>query len=239
MLFLLRAFWLRMAVRAISRSRVSLRYSNNRWWRKTPSLRRLNLDQSALEVDHALTQWSLAVAGCVGAFHCDIIAASQMTSAKSRGFSAVRCLGGPPDPTIGPCGCRVRVRVRVRVVRVRVRVRTPCFGAWWHEAKTWEGDPLAGLGEQVLPERMTRPVPKVLKTSPRAEETPRNHAGSATCRRISRPFPFSLTDMARESTCRGPHRGSNSVVECNLAKVDVEGSNPFSRSAYFRMIPVT
>jgi hypothetical protein len=25
-------------------------------------------------------------------------------------------------------------------------------------------------------------------------------------------------------------RGSNSVVECNLAKVDVEGSNPFSRS---------
>lgn len=25
--------------------------------------------------------------------------------------------------------------------------------------------------------------------------------------------------------------GSNSVVECNLAKVDVEGSNPFSRSA--------
>ena len=27
-----------------------------------------------------------------------------------------------------------------------------------------------------------------------------------------------------------PLRGSNSVVECNLAKVDVEGSNPFSRS---------
>jgi hypothetical protein len=25
-------------------------------------------------------------------------------------------------------------------------------------------------------------------------------------------------------------RGSNSVVECHLAKVDVEGSNPFSRS---------
>ena len=43
-------------------------------------------------------------------------------------------------------------------------------------------------------------------------------------------FPISLTDPARESTHRGPHRGSNSVVECNLAKVDVEGSNPFSRS---------
>jgi hypothetical protein len=42
--------------------------------------------------------------------------------------------------------------------------------------------------------------------------------------------PISLTDLAGESTCRGPHRGSNSVVECNLAKVDVEGSNPFSRS---------
>ena len=27
--------------------------------------------------------------------------------------------------------------------------------------------------------------------------------------------------------------GSNSVVECNLAKVDVEGSNPFSRSIKF------
>ena len=28
-------------------------------------------------------------------------------------------------------------------------------------------------------------------------------------------------------------RGSNSVVECNLAKVEVEGSNPFSRSMIF------
>ncbi len=27
--------------------------------------------------------------------------------------------------------------------------------------------------------------------------------------------------------------GSNSVVECNLAKVEVEGSNPFSRSSIF------
>ncbi len=27
-------------------------------------------------------------------------------------------------------------------------------------------------------------------------------------------------------------RGSNSVVECNLAKVEVEGSNPFSRSIF-------
>ena len=27
--------------------------------------------------------------------------------------------------------------------------------------------------------------------------------------------------------------GSNSVVECNLAKVEVEGSNPFSRSIFF------
>ncbi len=26
--------------------------------------------------------------------------------------------------------------------------------------------------------------------------------------------------------------GSNSVVECNLAKVEVEGSNPFSRSIF-------
>ena len=49
--------------------------------------------------------------------------------------------------------------------------------------------------------------------------------------RIASAFPISLTGPASESTHRGPHRGSNSVVECNLAKVDVEGSNPFSRSA--------
>ena len=30
--------------------------------------------------------------------------------------------------------------------------------------------------------------------------------------------------------------GSNSVVECNLAKVEVEGSNPFSRSISFRPV---
>ena len=29
-------------------------------------------------------------------------------------------------------------------------------------------------------------------------------------------------------------RGSNSVVECNLAKVEVAGSNPVSRSNYSR-----
>jgi hypothetical protein len=34
--------------------------------------------------------------------------------------------------------------------------------------------------------------------------------------------------MASKSRSKG--RGSNSVVECHLAKVDVEGSNPFSRS---------
>ena len=42
---------------------------------------------------------------------------------------------------------------------------------------------------------------------------------------------FNLTQELREvrkvarNTC-----GNNSVVECHLAKVDVEGSNPFSRS---------
>ena len=28
--------------------------------------------------------------------------------------------------------------------------------------------------------------------------------------------------------------GRNSVVECNLAKVDVDGSNPFARSSFWR-----
>lgn len=40
-----------------------------------------------------------------------------------------------------------------------------------------------------------------------------------------------VVDAADEGSRKASlHRGSNSVVECNLAKVDVEGSNPFSRS---------
>ena len=35
-----------------------------------------------------------------------------------------------------------------------------------------------------------------------------------------------------------PSCGSNSAVECNLAKVEVEGSNPFSRSTICRGVPV-
>jgi hypothetical protein len=57
-------------------------------------------------------------------------------------------------------------------------------------------------------------------------------------REVRTRLPFPLTDPAGESTCRGPHRGSNSVVECNLAKVDVEGSNPFSRSEHRLNRPV-
>ncbi len=36
---------------------------------------------------------------------------------------------------------------------------------------------------------------------------------------------------------RAGRSGSNSGVECNLAKVDVEGSNPFSRSIFFSIFP--
>ena len=32
---------------------------------------------------------------------------------------------------------------------------------------------------------------------------------------------------------RNPLSGRNSAVECHLAKVDVDGSNPFARSIYF------
>ena len=34
-----------------------------------------------------------------------------------------------------------------------------------------------------------------------------------------------------------PERGNNSVVECDLAKVEVAGSNPVSRSIFFFMKP--
>jgi hypothetical protein len=37
---------------------------------------------------------------------------------------------------------------------------------------------------------------------------------------------------ATESSQWKTASGSNSVVECNLAKVEVEGSNPFSRSIF-------
>jgi hypothetical protein len=32
-------------------------------------------------------------------------------------------------------------------------------------------------------------------------------------------------------------RGNNSAVECNLAKVEVAGSNPVSRSIFFSIMP--
>ncbi len=43
-----------------------------------------------------------------------------------------------------------------------------------------------------------------------------------------------LTREGWRATCRRLRCGSNSVVECHLAKVDVEGSNPFSRSLFIR-----
>ena len=39
-----------------------------------------------------------------------------------------------------------------------------------------------------------------------------------------------LTTASRSSRNPLPNRGSNSVVECHLAKVDVAGSTPVSRS---------
>ena len=32
-------------------------------------------------------------------------------------------------------------------------------------------------------------------------------------------------------------RGNNSAVECNLAKVEVAGSNPVSRSIFYTLMP--
>ena len=47
----------------------------------------------------------------------------------------------------------------------------------------------------------------------------------------SRSSGRALTTSARSDRSRAKQfRGSNSVVECHLAKVDVEGSSPFSRS---------
>ena len=44
-----------------------------------------------------------------------------------------------------------------------------------------------------------------------------------------------LTEAGDSYTTRLRQRGSNSVVECNLAKVEVAGSNPVSRSIYFAL----
>ena len=41
---------------------------------------------------------------------------------------------------------------------------------------------------------------------------------------------FALDDPERARYVAAPLCGTNSVVECNLAKVEVEGSNPLSRS---------
>ena len=41
-----------------------------------------------------------------------------------------------------------------------------------------------------------------------------------------------LTRQAAPAYIPGTPRGSNSVVECNLAKVEVAGSNPVSRSKF-------
>ena len=65
----------------------------------------------------------------------------------------------------------------------------------------------------------------------------RPRGGSRTC---AGPLARTLRGLtaeagaARKAPC---HCGSNSVVECNLAKVDVEGSNPFSRSIETTMTP--
>lgn len=44
------------------------------------------------------------------------------------------------------------------------------------------------------------------------------------------PRPGYEAETTRERVATEGSCGSNSVVECHLAKVDVEGSNPFSRS---------
>ena len=41
-----------------------------------------------------------------------------------------------------------------------------------------------------------------------------------------------MKNSSAPQTNYGSKSGSNSVVECNLAKVEVEGSNPFSRSIF-------
>lgn len=48
-----------------------------------------------------------------------------------------------------------------------------------------------------------------------------------------------MTGSSAQQTSYDTTSGSNSVVECNLAKVEVEGSNPFSRSIFSFTPPVT
>jgi hypothetical protein len=53
--------------------------------------------------------------------------------------------------------------------------------------------------------------------------------GGQTCERAIPP----ATGRVQAGSCKmSPLSGSNSVVECDLAKVEVAGSNPVSRSKY-------
>ena len=55
------------------------------------------------------------------------------------------------------------------------------------------------------------------------------------CKKIPRSAFFLLTPLPESPISFFTPRGSNSVVECNLAKVAVAGSNPVSRSTkYYR-----
>lgn len=73
------------------------------------------------------------------------------------------------------------------------------------------------------------------RTTGRPVQSQSQHARLSTKRpyltehsqRGSRMRTLDTSDIA---SYRGPLRGTNSVVECNLAKVEVVGSNPMSRS---------
>lgn len=59
---------------------------------------------------------------------------------------------------------------------------------------------------------------------------PAEKAGKGSCGIVPLPRAKRLTGREATGTCLSLLSGSNSVVECNLAKVEVAGSNPVSRS---------
>ena len=70
----------------------------------------------------------------------------------------------------------------------------------------------------------TPPSPRPAPSTPNLRRQPRDPAPKRPHRLDTSPPPSYKNRLEP--------RGSNSVVECNLAKVDVEGSNPFSRSLF-------
>ncbi|KUJ95604.1 MAG: hypothetical protein PWR24_1949 [Desulfonauticus sp.] len=77
---------------------------------------------------------------------------------------------------------------------------------------------------------------EVAGSNPVSRSKKRRHSQVVRQRSAKPPFSGSNPDAASSSFKGLPISGSNSVVECNLAKVEVAGSNPVSRSILYTFL---